>query len=313
MSSAQGVVTAATGPYLEKGRTVKGEPVPAQFHFHWDNAIWAHVEPNDGDIVVASAYKSGTTWTQNIALKIMGQDIETNLNDVFPWIDMDPCDKIEKRLPFNTLEAKKEQLSQLPSSPRFLKTHLDLENLPFFDNVKYIYLSRNVKDVGCSIYSHYCSFTDMALELMNLPKPPSFEEFFTRWVQDGYPFWPYQAHVASWMQAKDKPNVLFVHYDKMKKDPRGEIARIATFLEQDLSDERLDEIVKATSFETMKAQQEVFEPPSAFFKQGKFINKGKSGAWKDQFTEAMITEHEQELQKLSPEVAKWLETGEMEE
>eukprot|EP00049_Salpingoeca_infusionum_P012691 m.233980 g.233980 ORF g.233980 m.233980 type:complete len:122 (+) comp15251_c1_seq1:111-476(+) len=94
MSSAQGVVTAATGPYLEKGRTVKGEPVPAQFHFHWDNAIWAHVEPNDGDIVVASAYKSGTTWTQNIALKIMGQDIETNLNDVFPWIDMDPCDKI---------------------------------------------------------------------------------------------------------------------------------------------------------------------------------------------------------------------------
>ena len=33
---------------------------------HLDSTRWQHIEPRDGDIIVTTSYKSGTTWTQGI-------------------------------------------------------------------------------------------------------------------------------------------------------------------------------------------------------------------------------------------------------
>ena len=45
-----------------------------QNHF-LDSTRWDHLRPRDDDIVVATPYKSGTTWMQSIVLHLIFQDL----------------------------------------------------------------------------------------------------------------------------------------------------------------------------------------------------------------------------------------------
>merc|ERR1719397_1071945 len=95
---------------------------------------------------------------------------------------------------------------------RFLKTHLPLNALPFFPEVKYIYVARHGLDIFMSWYNHYLNFADEFLEDLNGPGligdpippcPDDIHKAFDNWISkgwaewetDGYPLWSLFYHV----------------------------------------------------------------------------------------------------------------------
>ncbi len=61
---------------------------------HLDSPRWGRFDTRPGDIVITTAYKSGTTWMQTIVANLLfqGQEIPGPIMEISPWIDMRPND-----------------------------------------------------------------------------------------------------------------------------------------------------------------------------------------------------------------------------
>ena len=94
-----------------------------------DSTRWDGFSHRADDIVVATSYKSGTTWTQAIVANLLYPDGEFPMPvwQLSPWLDMRPP-PLERILA--GLEAQTER--------RFIKTHLPLDGLLFDSQVQYI-------------------------------------------------------------------------------------------------------------------------------------------------------------------------------
>ena len=86
-------------------------------HHHLDSQRWQTFETRPGDILITTAYKSGTTWMQTIVANLIFEDgnIPGPIMDISPWVDMRPLD-------FNQIK----ELTLAQDHRRFLKTHLPL-------------------------------------------------------------------------------------------------------------------------------------------------------------------------------------------
>lgn len=56
---------------------------------------------------------------------------------------------------------------------------------------------------------------------------------------EGSKLWSYWHHLATWMAYRHLPNVYILHYANLKKDPKGEIRKLAEYLDIDISDDEL--------------------------------------------------------------------------
>src|SRR5207249_3053306 len=67
---------------------------------HLDSTRWDGFVPRDDDIVVTTAYKAGTTWTQRIvaALVFGGRPLPASLGELSPWIGARFFEPIEPML-----------------------------------------------------------------------------------------------------------------------------------------------------------------------------------------------------------------------
>ena len=61
----------------------------------------------------------------------------------------------------------------------------------------------------------------------------------------------WQEHVKGWWDARDRDDVLFLFYEDMLADPAAAVKSIADFVGVPLTPERVDEVVKETSFTAM--------------------------------------------------------------
>src|SRR5947199_9292067 len=86
---------------------------------HLDSTRWDGFVPRDDDIVVTTAYKAGTTWTQRIvaALVFGGRPLPASLGELSPWIDARFFEPIEPML--ERVEAQRHR--------RFVKSHLPVD------------------------------------------------------------------------------------------------------------------------------------------------------------------------------------------
>lgn len=128
----------------------------------------ANFKLREGDIIVASFPKAGTTWVQEIVYLI-----NSNLNFVEAKKQV-----LENRFPF--LEYPYPGLATLAKlkGVRLLKTHLPYYNLPSsVDNAKVIYVTRNPKDVVVSYY-HFARMLTMFSFV------GSFDEFLAKFLKD---------------------------------------------------------------------------------------------------------------------------------
>ncbi|MEO1017873.1 MAG: sulfotransferase domain-containing protein [Pseudomonadota bacterium] len=289
---------------------------------HLDSTRWDTFRPRGGDIVIASSYKSGTTWTQAIVAHLLfqGKEFPAPVWRMSPWLDrrVIPLDQM-----LADLEAQRHR--------RFIKTHLALDGLPYFPEFRYIFVGRDGRDVAMSLWNHYCNYSETSFREYNdtpgrvgpeLPPPPAGLDAFWRgwctrgwfdWEQDGWPFWSHFSTTQAWWRYRHLPNMLLVHYADLKQDPSGSIMRIAEFLEIDLEPERVEPIIEATSFTAMRQRGADYVPGGgARFKNGPagFLHKGTNRQWEGTISPEDLDLYDTAAKRaLTDECRRWLEQG----
>jgi aryl sulfotransferase len=282
---------------------------------HIDSTVWNDFKFRDDDIIISTYAKSGTTWMQQIVSQMLfAGDTEQNTQEMSPWIDFRLPPK-EVKLPAVEAQAHR----------RFVKTHLPVEALVYSPKAKYIYIGRDGRDVLWSLYNHHLMGNEAMYHAINdspgrvgpALDPPTgdIREYWHTWLaQDGYPYWSLWENVRSWWAIRDLPNVLFVHFDVLKKHMPEEMRRIAKFLEIPIDEAKWPMIVEHCTFDWMKEHGEKIVPLGGVLWKGgtkTFINKGTNGRWKDTLSAQESAEYEaRALAELGPECARWLATGE---
>ncbi|XP_043190034.1 amine sulfotransferase-like [Amphibalanus amphitrite] len=115
------------------------------------------------------------------------------------------------------------------------------------------------------------------------------DDFRDGFMRDALVFCPYREHVQGYLEHSD--TVLCLSYEQMHQDRGSVVRKVADFLGVSLSDADVDDIVKNTSFEVMKAN-----PYTNFHQwedngllsgteEGTFMRKGVMGDWRNYFTE----------------------------
>ena len=282
---------------------------------HFDSSIWNDFKFRGDDIIIATYAKSGTTWMQQIVAQMLfGGDPTLPVAEMSPWLDLRVPPKAVKLL---EVEAQTHR--------RILKTHLPVDALVFSPQAKYIYVARDGRDVVWSLYNHHANANAHWYAALNdspgrvgppiAPPPTDIRQYWHDWLdQDGHPFWPFWDNLRSWWQIRALPNVLFVHFNALKRDMPGEMRRIAAFLDIPIIESRWTDIVSYCSFDWMKQNAAISVPLGGAFWDGgaaTFINKGVNGRWADTLTSEDSVEYEGRAEReLGKDCARWLATGE---
>jgi aryl sulfotransferase len=239
-------------------------------------------------------------------------------SEISPWIDhrLTPIDEI-----FTKLEAQRHR--------RFIKTHLPLDGLPFYPQVRYIVVGRDPRDVFMSLWNHYSNYADGFYARVNagprrvgptLPRcPRDIHELWSQWItqgwfeweSEGYPFWGNMHHTQTWWRFRRLENILFVHFNDLLADLEGEIRRIARFLGIGVSEVAVSTIAHATSFSTVKQNVDRANPSAHEIWEGgaaTFFFKGTNGRWRDVLSAEELVLYEIAVTRvLTPDCARWLE------
>jgi aryl sulfotransferase len=276
-----------------------------------DSVRWNGFRFREGDIVVASWAKAGTTWVQ----QILGQLIFAGAENL-PVLDL--CPWIEQRFP--PIEQVLERV-EAQHHRRFVKTHLPADAVTISPRARYLYIGRDGRDAAWSWHHHHRRMTQHAFDLLNgapgrvgPPLGPACEDvrqFFHEWLDgDGYPIWPFWSNISTWWNLRGLPNVLLVHFNNLKRDLPAEIRRIARFLEIELPDELWPRVFEHCTFEYMKAHGASL---AAFLSRGfkgganDFIYRGTNGRWRDVLTAEDVRKYEDfAARNLSPACGHWL-------
>lgn len=134
------------------------------------------------------------------------------------------------------------------SRARYIKTHLITELLPdqvWTKRSKVIYVARNPKDVVVSWFHHCRSVFNFQ---------GSIELFMDAFLADELPFGSFFDHVLGSWATKDRPNVLFFHYEDMRNDLNQIMRKTANFLGKTYSDEQSKDLADHLSMENMRSK-----------------------------------------------------------
>ncbi|MEZ5557853.1 MAG: sulfotransferase domain-containing protein [Pseudomonadales bacterium] len=289
---------------------------------HLDSTRWRYFEHRPGDIVISTSYKAGTTWMQTIVGNLLYPhgDLPAPATQLSPWLE-------ERTVPLELL------LNQYAAETgtRFIKTHLALDGLPFREDVRYVVVARDPRDVFMSLLNHWGNHTSEYFARINAvpgrvgePFPPCghdvhevWRDWISRgwfdWESEGYPYWGNMHHSATWWAFRHLPNVTLVHYADLLADLDGQMRALADFLEIEVPARRWPHVVDACTFATVKRHPErVVGEMSASFSGGAqtFINQGTNGRWRGVLSDADLELYEAaRLRVLPADCARWLERG----
>ncbi|GAB6020317.1 hypothetical protein CHUAL_003031 [Chamberlinius hualienensis] len=228
------------------------------------------------DTMLTSFPKTGTTWAQELVFMVINDGDESVANSI----------NLEERFPYVELvaEAESDVLNSTPP-PRLFKSHMPYSLLPGINssNYKIVYICRNAKDTVVSLYHFFrmnnlFKFTGTLSDLVNI------------FVNDLAPYSPYGKHVLEfWNRSKIDKNVLFLQYEDLQQDIKGNIKRMAEFFGKNLSEEVCEKIAHRCSFAQMSVHPTsnltYYDGNILDFTKSKFLRKGVVGDWKNHFSD----------------------------
>lgn len=292
-----------------------------------DSTRWDGFAFREGDIIISTPPKCGTTWTQTICALLIFQtpDFPRALDLISPWLDqtLRPLDAV-----LADLEAQQHR--------RFIKSHLPLDGLPYDERVTYICVGRDPRDVVLSWDNHmnnldYEAFLalrskavgeDDLPELMaNVMVPAETEhERFWQWVEEdtpladtisGLPFTLH--HLSTFWRERDRPNVLLLHYGDLKADLEGQMRGLADRLGIEVPEERWPELVTAATFAEMKRKAAAVGPNTTepiWQDTNRFFHRGTSGQWVNLLSDDDLRRYDVRVKELAdPELSEWVHQG----
>lgn len=249
-----------------------------------DSHRWLGFEFRDGDIVISTRSKHGTTWMQTICALLVFRTptFPRPLGELSPWLDW-----------LGTPLAEVTAGLAGQDHRRIIKTHTPLDGIPLYEQASFIVVARHPLDAAVSLYHQSLNIDRYRLaELTGLApptepfEPPPLEQWLASWVaSDADPIDQLDSlngvvhHVADAWSRRDEPNVLLVHYEDLTADLSGEMRRVADFLGVDLDAALLDRLSEAATFEAMRENSDSLAPDAGgvLVDPARFFRSGRSG------------------------------------
>ncbi len=198
-----------------------------------DSARWAGFPFRDGDIVISTRSKSGTTWMQMICALLVFQtaQLPEPLGDLSPWLD-------------RLTVPRGELLARLGAQRhrRIIKSHTPLDGIPIDPRATYIVVARHPLDMAVSLYHQGANIDRARLRrLTGQPDPgepppprPPLHDWLAAWIHedttaqqqmDSLPgvMW----HLSDAWARRGQPNIVLAHFDDLSASLAGEMRRLA--------------------------------------------------------------------------------------
>ncbi|MEV7427886.1 sulfotransferase domain-containing protein [Streptomyces sp. NPDC091212] len=281
---------------------------------------WDDFPLRDGDIVVSTPPKSGTTWVQMMCALLIFQtpDLPQPLEDLSPWLDQPTW--------LDRLRSQEEVYARLAAQKhrRVIKTHTPLDGLPIDPRVSYVVVARHPLDRALSVY-HQTANIDVervsaaqdgqdgpdAQSQQAAPALPSMREWLQYWclpqpTDDQGIEVPESLHQTihhlydAWNR-QTQPNVKVLHYVDLCDDLAGQMAALAEWLGITVTESVWPDLVKAATFDEMKSRAERLAPDTEILRDpAKFFRGGRSGDSRSFLTEDDLDAYRKRVGALAP-------------
>jgi hypothetical protein len=280
-----------------------------------DSARWTGFQFREGDIVISTRSKSGTTWVQMISALLVFQtpDLPAPLAELSPWLDwlITPQDEVYARL-----DAQQHR--------RVIKTHTPLDGVPLDARATYIVVARHPLDMAVSLYHHSANIdrarmrqlTGQPGSLYEASPRPSLREWVLRWIgavvspRDELDSLPgVMLHLSDAWARRTRPGVVLVRFDDLSADLEGEMRRLAELLGIAVPGEAWPALVAAATFDRMRARADrlVPAPPGILMDNAAFFRRGAPGSGRELLTGGELARyHAYAAQMAPPGLLSWL-------
>jgi hypothetical protein len=267
---------------------------------------WVDLPFRQGDIIVSSVPKSGTTWVQMICALLIFQtpDLSAPLQELSPW----PGDTVMRDDIFARLAAQRHR--------RFMKSHELLGAIPADPRVTYIVVARHPLDAALSFHNQRHFDKPGQVDRSPAREEPSPQQTLLQWMNmeshpAGAPFHHSLPGVmemlcAAW-ERRDEPNVVLVRYEDLSADLEGQMRGLAARLGISVPEETWPGLVKAATFEQMRGAASRIQPMADLADPKKFFHNGRAGAGRELLTDTGLARYQERTERLAPpDMLAWL-------
>ena len=288
----------------------------------YDSGRWDGFTHKAGDILVCTAPKCGTTWTQMICALIVHQSpqLPEPLTRLSRWVERhtEPIEAVDAELRRQTHR-------------RVLKTHTPLDGLPYFEDAAYVVCGRDPRDAFLSMIDHLGNLSDETMADIaqragfpieaGLPFPTEPNVLFPMWLtipnqpwmEDGFMWGSVSYYVRSFWPYRRLPNVHFLHYADLTADLDGEMRRLSAFLGVPVNEAVWPSLVEAASFAAMKESADKSAPGAhlgEWRSNEDFFRRARMGEWRGVLSaEGQGLYDKLSGERLEPALKAWLEGG----
>jgi aryl sulfotransferase len=279
-----------------------------------DSARWIGFPFREGDIVISTRSKTGTTWVQMICALLIFQvpELPCPLGRYSPWLD-------------RVIYPREEVYARLASQEhrRFIKTHTPLDGIPLDPRATYIVTARHPLDMAVSLY-HQMGNIDRSWQRQRdgRPAPPApaperkpLRDWLLDWISndadpreemDSLPgvMW----HLSDAWARRGEPNVVLIRYEDLCADLPGHMRWLAGRLGITVPEQAWPGLIRAATFDHMQANAGQVVGTSRILKSSaSFFRRGKPGAGCEILTDDEIAHyHARAVQLAPPGMLTWL-------